>query len=65
MTIDDNGTLLGKVIADVIGVAVRDILQELRPDVLFADEMPEFFSELKGLEPSSIKNTIRSIIKDN
>jgi hypothetical protein len=60
-----DGTLIGKIIADITGIVVRDVLQELRPDILFASEMPEFVSELKGLEPSSIKDTIMKAIKEN
>lgn len=61
----NDGTLIGKIIADITGIVVRDVLQELRPDILFADEIPVFVSELKGLEPSSIKDTIMSAIKES
>jgi len=60
---DDSGTLVGKILADIADVAFRDVLHELRPDILFANEMPGFISELKSLEPSSIKDTIMSAIK--
>lgn len=61
----DEGTLIGKIIADITGIVVRDVLQELRPDILFADEMPGFVSELKVLEPSSIKDTIMNAIRES
>lgn len=61
----NEGTLIGKIIADITGIVVRDVLQELRPDILFADEMPEFLSELKVLEPSSIKDTIINAIRES
>ena len=55
---------LGKVIVDMASVLVRDVLHELRPDILFSDEFKEAGLEFSELEPRAVATSfINNVIR--
>ena len=57
---------LGKIITDIASIVLRDVLHELRPDVVFADEFKDFGLEFANIEPRVIaREFIDNAIKRN
>jgi hypothetical protein len=55
------GTFFGDVAEDIMDAVVHDVLHELRPDVLFANDFPEMIKSLDNMSPNAV---IRGLIKD-
>lgn len=55
---------LGKIIVDMTSVLVRDVLHELRPDILFAEEFKGAGLEFSELEPRTVAtNLINNVLR--
>lgn len=52
---------IDKLIEGIASTAVKEIMLELRPDVLFGDQFPELTAAMKSLEPQSM---IKGLIND-